>query len=309
MNLTNIQWCARHTVDPKGRCAHGATGAARCLDTECARCWVKGYSANPWIGCTPVSPACKNCWAEAVAGRMGLDVWGVSKPRHITGPAVFADVARWNRLAERTGQRRGVFWEDMGDLFEDRRELDERRARAFEAMEAAPGLDHMLLTKRPENIRGMVPAAWFREWPRHVWPGVTVEDQERADERIGPLLETYAPIKFLSIEPLLGRISFLLTGSKLKTRDFPYLPPRVLELLGLVIVGGESGPRPFDLEAAESIAKQCTVNGTALFMKQMGSRWAQANGDALKKGASHGQNPYRWPLWARRRELPGQVKT
>jgi protein gp37 len=295
MGITNIQWCARHTVHPTGKCPHGATGEERCLDVECERCWVKGYSANLWIGCTPVSEACRNCWAEGVSLRMGLDVWGRRADRRLTGDAVFASVAAWNKKAEKTGQRRGVFWEDMGDLFEDRPEFEERRVRAFAAMEAAPGLDHMLLTKRPENVLLMVPPYWINGegWPSQVWMGATVEDGQTAFERTHHIVEwsAHGATTFISAEPLLGN---LLAAGPLVGVD-------------LMIIGGESGPgaRPFDLGAAEALVRDASDAGAAVFMKQMGSRWASATGRGLlRKGASHGQDPYRWPEWARRRELP-----
>ena len=59
-----------------------------------------------------------------------------------------------------------------------------------------------------------------------------------------------------------------------------------------------------DLAAAEALTRACGDAGTAVFMKQLGSRWAQANPGGLRKGASHGQDPSRWPAWAQRRELP-----
>jgi protein gp37 len=40
----------------------------------------------------------------------------------------------------------------------------------------------------------------------NVWLGVSVEDQQRADERIPLLLETRAAVRFLSVEPLLGSV-------------------------------------------------------------------------------------------------------
>lgn len=295
MGETNIQWCARHTVDPRGTCAHGATDEGRCLDVECKRCWVKGYSANVWIGCEKVSAACRSCWAEAVAKRMGLDVWGAGADRQLTGDAVFASIRSWNKKAERTGQRRGVFWEDMGDLFEDRPEFVERRLRAFEAMEAAPMLDHMLLTKRPENVWGMVPASWCADegWPSWVWAGATIEDGQAAFSRM-PYVANWSAngvTTFVSAEPLLG--------------DLLAAAPS-FDLIDLLIVGGESGPgaRLLDLTATEALVRACDGFGTAVFMKQLGSRWASANPGELRKGASHGQDPYRWPAWARRRELP-----
>lgn len=46
-------------------------------------------------------------------------------------------------------------------------------------------------------------------WPlANVWVGVTVENQYWADERIPLLLQTPAAVRWLSIEPLLGRIHF-----------------------------------------------------------------------------------------------------
>lgn len=297
MATTNIQWCARRTVNPIGECPHGATGEERCLDVECERCWAKGYSANLWIGCVPVSAACKNCWAEGVSKRMGLDVWGPNAARKLTGDAVFADVARWNRKAVQTGQRRGVFWEDMGDLFEDRAEFVERRARAFEAMDAAPGLDHMLLTKRPENVFRMVPKVWLDDWPAHVWMGATIEDGQTAFQRLPHVVEcaAHGAVTFVSAEPLLGNIlgNILAAGP--------------MTCVDLVIIGGESGPgaRPLDLIVTEALVRDASEAGAAVFMKQMGSRWASAIGRGLlRKGASHGQDPYRWPAWAQRRELP-----
>lgn len=292
MGTTNIQWCARHAVSPTGTCPRGATGAERCIDVECERCWVKGYSANLWIGCTAVSEACRNCWAESVSKRMGLDVWGNGADRHLTGDAVFRSVASWNKKAVQTGQRRGVFWEDMGDLFEDRPELAERRARAFEVMEAAPGLDHMLLTKRPENVERMVPSHWLEDWPSHVWMGATVEHGQAAFQRLSHVVtwSAHGATTFISAEPLLGNI--LAAGS--------------MTCVDLVIIGGESGPgaRPLDLDAAEALVRDAGKAGAAVFMKQLGSRWARENKGGLRKGSSHGQNPEMWPAWARRRELP-----
>lgn len=292
MGLTNIQWCARHAVSPSGSCPNGATGEERCLDVECKRCWAKGYSANLWIGCTAVSEACRNCWAEAVSKRMGHDVWGKSADRHLTGDAVFRSIASWNKKALQTGQRRGVFWEDMGDLFEDRPEVAERRDRAFEAMGAAPGLDHMLLTKRPENVLRMVPARWLEDWPAHVWMGATIENGQTAFQRLPYVVEcaAYGAVTFVSAEPLLGNI----------------LAAGPLTCVDLVIIGGKTGggASPLDLQAAEALVRDASEAGAAVFVKQLGSRWAQANPGGLRKGASHGQDPYRWPAWARRRELP-----
>lgn len=41
------------------------------------------HTFNPWWGCTKVSEACKHCYAEAWAKRLGQKVWG-PKPQRRT---------------------------------------------------------------------------------------------------------------------------------------------------------------------------------------------------------------------------------
>jgi protein gp37 len=40
----------------------------------------------------------------------------------------------------------------------------------------------------------------------NLWLGVSVEDQAEADERIPPLLQTPAAVRWISAEPLLGPV-------------------------------------------------------------------------------------------------------
>lgn len=42
------------------------------------------HSFSPWIGCTKVSPGCKNCYAETLDNRYyGGTHWGKGKPRSV----------------------------------------------------------------------------------------------------------------------------------------------------------------------------------------------------------------------------------
>ena len=117
--------------------------------------------------------------------------------------SAWRDVPRWNESARRDGVRRRLFVESIGDFFEDHPMLTEWRAEALDLLARCTSLDVQLLTKRPENVRRMVPEAWLRAWPSHVWVGTTVEDQKRADARIPELLKVPARVRFLSCEPLL----------------------------------------------------------------------------------------------------------
>ena len=60
---------------------------------------------NPWIGCTRVSPACENCYAETLATRMGLADWGPKAERRATGSANWKKPLAWNRKAARDPEK------------------------------------------------------------------------------------------------------------------------------------------------------------------------------------------------------------
>ncbi len=247
-----------------------------------------GFTFNAWIGCEKVSPGCKHCYASVhtyarVSRSRGLPLWGPGSHRHVTGRGTWAKPERWNREAELAGIRRKVFCSSLSDVFEDRPELEVPRARLFMLVVSTPWLDWLLLTKRPQNADRLWRRASCKAlthvqspWLKNVWLGTTVEDQERADERIGELSNVQARVRFLSCEPLLGHI-------------------RLGGAIDWVIVGSESGPkaRPMPLDAAASIVTQCRAQGVPVFVKQI------ANEHDRKGG-----NPIHWPAGDWPREFP-----
>src|SRR5688500_18924379 len=110
------------------------------------------HTFNPWWGCTRVSAACKHCYAEAWAKRVGKKVWGPKAPRRFFGDAHWAGPLKWNREAEEGGIRARVFCASMADVFEARKDLQEPRAQLWKLIEKTPHLDWLLLTKRPHKI-------------------------------------------------------------------------------------------------------------------------------------------------------------
>lgn len=223
------------------------------------------HTFNPWIGCTRVSPGCQHCYAETLATtRMGLK-WGPGEQRRITGDANWKQLRRWNRNARRDQVRRRVFIASLADVF-DNEAPSEARTRLFGEVEECFDLDHLLLTKRPENWERLLPGSWLRSWPSHVRLGFTAEDQTRWDMRYmyaRQLFEKYAPtVKlFVSCEPLLGSIEF--EESK---------PPAEI---GWIICGGESGTgaRPMHPDWARRLLQQSRAAGVPFFFKQWG-QWA-----------------------------------
>ena len=236
------------------------------------------HTFNPWWGCERVSPACKNCYAETWAHRLGMDLWRKGGPRRMLSEAYWRQPLTWDREAARAGRRARVFCASMADVFEDRRDLDEPRERIWKVIVATRNLDWLLLTKRPHRIRHLTP--WGNVWPRNVWLGTTVENQRWAEKRVPQLLENPAAVHFLSCEPLLGPVD-LAAWMPVKGRD---------RAIGWVIAGGESGhrARPMNPEWARSLRDQCQLHHVPFHFKQWGA-WVATEGEAearmLRTGA------------------------
>lgn len=225
------------------------------------------HTFNPWWGCIKVSEACKHCYAESWAKRVGQDLWGPSSGRRFFTDAHWKEPLKWNALAAYQTERPRVFCASMADVFEDRNELDEHRARLWPLIEATPNLDWLLLTKRPQNVAAL--AGWGSEWPRNVWLGTTVELQKRADELLPYLAQIPARVRFISAEPLLGPLD---------------LRPWLGSSIDWVITGGESGPkaRPASPAWFRSLMLQCMEKEVAFHFKQWGD-WAPGDGVNLPR--------------------------
>lgn len=166
-------------------------------------------TANFWIGCTKLSPACDHCYAERD--------WDHRKHRVTWGPhgdrspvKAGADVCRKIRngaaafLAEH-GRKPRIFVNSLSDFADNHKSIrPEWREAVWEEARNSPDVTFMILTKRPQNLPDYLPADWGAGYP-NVWLGTTVENQEEADRRIPHLLATPA-VRFLSCEPLLGPV-------------------------------------------------------------------------------------------------------
>lgn len=131
-----------------------------------------------------------------------------------------------------------------------------------------PGLDWLLLTKRPENWR-LIP----EDVRPLVWLGTSISDQKTADEWVPRLIEAEGVrYRFLSVEPLLGPVDLtrLLTHRHPGTPGLATAPAHSRRSIDWVIVGGESGPkaRPCNVEWIRDIVRQCREAGVPCFVKQ-----------------------------------------
>lgn len=211
---------------------------------------------NPVRGCTKVSPGCKNCYALTFAERFrGVPghpfEWGFDL-RLV--PEKLEEPLRWRAP-------RRVFVNSMSDLFHEEIPFEYIRL-VFEVMGKAEQHQFQVLTKRSKRL---VELSTDLPWHSNVWMGVSVENQDYAC-RARDLAQVPAQVRFLSVEPLIGRID-----------DLP------LEGIHWVIVGGESGwkRRPIREEWVREIREQCVDQGVSFFFKQWGGRFPKSGGREL----------------------------
>lgn len=138
---------------------------------------------NPWMGCTKISPACDNCYAEVSTPARTLGVaWGAKEQRHRTSNQNWSLPVRWNRTPFWQCQscgwrgedrpalrgacpsccsgglapaRRRVFCASLADVFDN--QVDpEWRSDLLDLIDRTPCLDWLLLTKRIGNVTKML---------------------------------------------------------------------------------------------------------------------------------------------------------
>lgn len=272
---------------------------------------------NPITGCSVVSPGCTNCYAMKLAGtrmkhhptRVGLTIDTKAGPvwngQVRFNASMLLQPLRWKRP-------RNIFVCAHGDLFHEHIPtpwIDQ----VFSVMALAPQHTFQVLTKRPERMlnyltcqrsdgtgnaaRYMAAAygayspdkaerdATFDRVLNGPWPlpnillGVSVEDQNRADERrdhIAPLARKHGWRTFVSYEPALGPVDWI-----------------GWEFLSWMISGGESqrGSRPSHPDWHRASRDFCAAHNIPYLFKQWGD-WvpvgqALAADDAIWNATKH----------------------
>lgn len=293
------------------------------------------HTWNPVTGCSKVSQGCKHCYAERIfarpyPGRAFTDVR--CHPERLDQP-----------LRLRTPKR--IFVNSMSDLFHEdvpdgfidkvfavmalapqhtfqvltkRAERMLRYCRSDDSSNLAyePDLDgeatrDAFIEGQAQAIyekrHGEDPSMWLavHQPLPNVWLGVSVEDQDRADERIPLLLQTPAAVRWISAEPLLGPLDveqYLRIDGCHTFSDGESLPTICCECHGKgsprldwVVTGGESGPkaRPSHPDWFRSVRDECATAGVPYLHKQNGE-WAP--GECASDGGPSTTERCAW-LW------------
>jgi protein gp37 len=213
---------------------------------------------NPTTGCDKISAGCKFCYAERMAARL----LAMKQKRYQNG---FKLTLQDESLQEPYKWKKGqlVFVNSMSDLFHKDVPVDYLK-KVFHVMNNCTQHQFQVLTKRADRLEEIAPQL---TWTSNIWIGVSVENQD-CTHRIHHLRQVkHAHVRFLSIEPLLGRIEKLnLSG------------------IDWVIVGGESGhgAREIKEEWVKEIRDRCLSKKVPFFFKQWGGVRKKRNGRLLE---------------------------
>lgn len=217
---------------------------------------------NPASGCTKISAGCKYCYAENLAeNKRGTPAF----------PVGFDVVEKPHKLGEPSKVKKPslIFTNSMTDMFHE--QISEAyRDRILEAMRAAARHRYQVLTKRPEKA-----AEYFatRRVPDCMWLGVTVEHQATA-HRLDTLRSIKAPVRFISIEPLLGPLVLNLEGIHWAIgggeSGSHMMDPTIASVRGLARKADKWEPNPEHADWVRGIRDQCVAAGVPFFFKQWG---------------------------------------
>ena len=367
MNKTPIEW-TNYSSNPF-KALHKAARYERDQEGRlvCVKCGMpRERSTDLFNICVKISPGCARCYAATLTHRWGGPDY-VKKSLECFEPVlVEKELEKILRCTLHADQRM-VFPFDMTDIFLEFWP-DEFIDRFFAVAALRPDLIFQVLTKRAERMYRYCTEASGSRHPTHrdngfciereicirrayqsfgkdkasaisfpfpnVWLGVSVEDQDTADERIPWLLRTPAALHWVSYEPALSLVDFTrylgpsYTSCQQKnTSTIARLARAAAEhhgesYLDWIVIGGESGPgaRPFDIQWARDCIAQCKAAGVACFVKQVGAhsviteeQWAKEFHGSIKLENSHwrwvttdkkGGDINEWPVDLRVREFP-----
>lgn len=253
---SNIDWCDA-SIQPTGWGCYGPGGIAS-KPNRCSYCYAYRISQRKLRKC----PLCQQFvphWHEEE----------MDKPMHWKKP-------------------RRIFVQSMGDLFGHSVPRIVAN-RLIGLCDNAAQHQYLVLTKEAKIMYERL--AYWPSLPANLSVGVSVTNQDDADERLPWLLRTDAVVRFLSLEPLLGEIDLTNLHYKGVLRDvtpgedLPFdvhinaLTGKgfdgwdVVEANGKVdwvIVGGMTGPGATKprREWVEAIVRQCQAAGVPIFMKR-----------------------------------------
>ena len=224
-----------------------------------------GKTWNPFLGCDKVNSLCKYCYMFRNETKYGNIPTNIRKTKNMDKP-----------LRELTPTV--YFTSSMSDIFHPA--IDKDREEIWNVIANSPQHIFQILTKRPGRIKKHLPKDWYsnpQKWA-HVWLGTSIGGDVTDRIMVSKLMENYASVLFLSVEPLIG-------SAEKAVEDFIAYPSFAEKW---VIVGGESGNgtipndpnvaygyRECTIEWIKEIVNICEWFAVPVFVKQLGSHLAK----------------------------------
>ena len=275
---------------------------------------VLGHTVNAWWGCKEVSPECANCYAKTWAKFTGRpELW--EGERWIRVEAAIRELERYARDCDRDGHPRRIFLQSMSDIFEDHPALVEPRKVLFGALERiGPRVTPLILSKRAEDAAAHAKESGWLPW---AWAMMTAGTRRSLTLRAPYLRQIPAPVRGLSMEPLLEAVSVfsddeatdprVAPGNDVEGVSYESELGREHDIntapwVDWLIVGGESGAkaRPMDIAWVRALVAEGQAAEVPVFVKQLGSIWAREAHAKNKKG----EDPAEWPEDLRVQQSP-----
>lgn len=241
------------------------------IDIEKGKYWDIGIELVS--GCTPCSPGCEHCWSAAMQRRFD----SIDMPLTKEDVSFNGFIQTHPERLKRFNTRKPKVFSLWNDLFHEGVPLSFQNS-IYHEMTIHNKNTYLVLTKRPHNFSWFkVTGNWKWHTMTHIWHGLTICNQQEADEKI-PIFLQVPGKKFLSIEPMLGSVDLTDIGDNKKygAHGFSCLWQTPLRhRVDAVILGGETGPkaRPLNPEWVRSVRDQCAASNTPFFFKGWGE-WA-----------------------------------
>lgn len=206
---------------------------------------------NPWRGCHKHSEGCRYCYIHKGDARRGVDTDKIVKTEKFYAPV---EKKKNGEYKMKPGQL--VYLCFSTDFFIE--EADVWREECWDMIRERSDLDFLFLTKRIERFYECIPGDWGDGY-ENVTVCCTVENQERADERLEFFSKLPVRHKDITCQPLIEQIDIR----------------KYLDDIELVVVGGESDrdARPLDYSWVLDIREQCAEAGVHFQFRQCGTHF------------------------------------
>jgi len=205
---------------------------------------------DPWRGCHRCSEGCQFCYIHKGDARRGVDTSRIVKTERFDAPIAQKKNGEYKM---KPGLVYLCFASDF--LLED---ADPWREACWDMIRQRQDCQFLFLTKRIQRFMDCIPEDWGEGFD-NVIVGCTVENQQRADERLR--IFSALPIRHKQIicQPMISAIDL----------------ESYLAGIELVVAGGESdrGARPMDYAWVLSLREQCIRQNVSFSFRQCGTHF------------------------------------